>query len=122
MLFSKNQATHTNYLIAYFYYRFLSGTMATAYDEGLHQKLAGLIKADKPSLQALCMLLGDDLSGAGEPDEDGINPTFDSGKAELVTAIEKFIKNLNQAYVDISIERNKSETELDLTKAKLEDV
>ena len=42
MLFSKNQATHTNYLIAYFYYRFLSGTMALKFDSMMKMSMKDL--------------------------------------------------------------------------------
>ena len=74
--------------------------------------LAGLAKADKPALQALCELPGDDLSGNGWGEE--VNATLSSSKADLVIVIEQYVKCMMEEKVDM-------EDELKLTKAKLED-
>ena len=64
--------------------------------------LAGLDKATKESLINLFVMLGGD-------------PTMSPNKAELMTAIEKFIKDIMKDSQDMK-------TELNMTKAKLEDV
>ena len=80
-----------------------------AYYNGLHQQMAGLAKADKPSLLALCELLGDDLSGEENGPHDGCS------KAILTDMIEKLVKNTVKQCIELAVESNQ-------LKAKLEDV
>ena len=74
--------------------------------------LAGLAKADKPALQALCELLGDDLSGNGWGEE--VDATMSSSKADLAIVIEQYVKCMMEENVELW-------DELKLTKEKLED-
>ena len=85
-----------------------------AYYNGLHQQMAGLAKADKPSLLALCELLGDDLSG----EENG--PHEGCSKAILTDMIEKLVKDNMNEYIALAVERNQLEAKLDLTTCRLE--
>ena len=89
--------------------------MAQVYYETLHEEMKGLTGADKVSLIALRELLGDTLIGEDQP-------FVKSSKAELVMSIEKIIKNVNKEMRSVATDRNKFQTELGLTKAKLEDV